>query len=333
MDNLYRYSEAHERMATTPSATSQSLGPRFNAVSRTPGGAKHQRRRRMLLESLARPVWEPWRKRAVARAADAAAAELRASDFFEGRLTRRAAAAWRLEASQATCARNRRAAAAFAKTSLTAALRRWIEFTDESGDQREALKRALGKFMHATLSSSFGRWCEHVDNVRAAHRAVSYFVNAAVWGAWVRWTTFLDESTTQREAFVKAARRFRNVALAGSFRRWVESVEEAAEMRGALAKAIRRFHNKVAAASFRRWVEFADEAAERREALARAVGRFRNASLGGSFRRWREAAEELAELRAKMQRVMARLAMRAVVGLYNLRIQLTHSLKAPGFSP
>ena len=275
--------EVRERMAGPGTGTGAgeeaspeaNLGPRFNAASGD-GDAIRRRRRKKVVDALARPAFDAWRELARGTEAERQAAMLR------------------------------KAVGAFSRSTTAAALRRWAEFADERKQMRGLLERAAAKFRNATISGAFSRWVEFAEEASEMRellsRAVSFFAKREMAGAFSRWVEFAEEASEMRGLLERAASRFRNAAISGAFSRWVEFAEEASEMRELLSRAVSFFAKREMAGAFSRWVEFAEEASEMRGLLERAASRFRNAAISGAFSRWVEFAEESGELKATLAR-------------------------------
>ena len=275
--------EVRERMAGPGTGTGAgeeaspeaNLGPRFNAASGD-GDAIRRRRRKKVVDALARPAFDAWRELARGTEAERQAAMLR------------------------------KAVGAFSRSTTAAALRRWAEFADERKQMRGLLERAAAKFRNATISGAFSRWVEFAEEASEMRellsRAVSFFAKREMAGAFSRWVEFAEEASEMRGLLERAATRFRNATISGAFSRWVEFAEEASEMRELLSRAVSFFAKREMAGAFSRWVEFAEEASEMRGLLERAASRFRNAAISGAFSRWVEFAEESGELKATLAR-------------------------------
>ena len=119
-----------------------NLGPRFNAASGD-GDAIRRRRRKKVVDALARPAFDAWRE--LARGTEAA---------------RQAAML-------------RKAVGAFSRSTTAAALRRWAEFADERKQMRGLLERAAAKFRNATISGAFSRWVERAEEASEMRELLS----------------------------------------------------------------------------------------------------------------------------------------------------------------
>jgi hypothetical protein len=184
---------------------------------------------------------------------------------------------------------------------------------------------------------------------QAAGRALQFFVNRAIMGAWVRWREAVAEANELREKMRIAVNRFMLAELQKAFTNWTGAVAEANEMRVKMAAAINRFAMAELDKAFTRWRDAVEEAADLRDKLMRALARFAkaelykgfaafrdncetckeerrlagkalvflvNRALAGSFVRWIEWTEEVVEMREKLEKAMRSFLMRAQMSAF-----------------
>ena len=296
-----------------------NLGPRFNAASGD-GDAIRRRRRKKVVDALARPAFDAWRELARGTEAERQAAMLR------------------------------KAVGAFSRSTMAAALRRWAEFADERKQMRGLLERAAAKFRNATISGAFSRWVEFAEEASEMRellsRAVSFFAKREMAGAFSRWVEFAEEASEMRGLLERAASRFRNAAISGAFSRWVEFAEESGELKATLARGLRFWVNGALARCFERWIEALDAARVARKTmkwwaeralvsswlrwkervvdahtLRWAAQFFVKRAMGAAFNRWIEHHEEAKDMRAMLAQAAARFRLSAAAAAWSRWIE------------
>ena len=319
--------EVRERMAGPGTGTGAgeeaspeaNLGPRFNAASGD-GDAIRRRRRKKVVDALARPAFDAWRELARGTEAERQAAMLR------------------------------KAVGAFSRSTKAAALRRWAEFADERKQMRGLLERAAAKFRNATISGAFSRWVEFAEEASEMRellsRAVSFFAKREMAGAFSRWVEFAEEASEMRGLLERAASRFRNAAISGAFSRWVEFAEESGELKATLARGLRFWVNGALARCFERWIEALDAARVARKTmkwwaeralvsswlrwkervvdahtLRWAAQFFVKRAMGAAFNRWIEHHEEAKDMRAMLAHAAARFRLSAAAAAWSRWIE------------
>ena len=319
--------EVRERMAGPGTGTGAgeeaspeaNLGPRFNAASGD-GDAIRRRRRKKVVDALARPAFDAWRELARGTEAERQAAMLR------------------------------KAVGAFSRSTMAAALRRWAEFADERKQMRGLLERAAAKFRNATISGAFSRWVEFAEEASEMRellsRAVSFFAKREMAGAFSRWVEFAEEASEMRGLLERAASRFRNAAISGAFSRWVEFAEESGELKATLARGLRFWVNGALARCFERWIEALDAARVARKTmkwwaeralvsswlrwkervvdahtLRWAAQFFVKRAMGAAFNRWIEHHEEAKDMRAMLAQAAARFRLSAAAAAWSRWIE------------
>ena len=319
--------EVRERMAGPGTGTGAgeeaspeaNLGPRFNAASGD-GDAIRRRRRKKVVDALARPAFDAWRELARGTEAERQAAMLR------------------------------KAVGAFSRSTTAAALRRWAEFADERKQMRGLLERAAAKFRNATISGAFSRWVEFAEEASEMRellsRAVSFFAKREMAGAFSRWVEFAEEASEMRGLLERAASRFRNAAISGAFSRWVEFAEESGELKATLARGLRFWVNGALARCFERWIEALDAARVARKTmkwwaeralvsswlrwkervvdahtLRWAAQFFVKRAMGAAFNRWIEHHEEAKDMRAMLAQAAARFRLSAAAAAWSRWIE------------
>ena len=319
--------EVRERMAGPGTGTGAgeeaspeaNLGPRFNAASGD-GDAIRRRRRKKVVDALARPAFDAWRELARGTEAERQAAMLR------------------------------KAVGAFSRSTTAAALRRWAEFADERKQMRGLLERAAAKFRNATISGAFSRWVEFAEEASEMRellsRAVSFFAKREMAGAFSRWVEFAEEASEMRGLLERAASRFRNAAISGAFSRWVEFAEESGELKATLARGLHFWVNGALARCFERWIEALDAARVARKTmkwwaeralvsswlrwkervvdahtLRWAAQFFVKRAMGAAFNRWIEHHEEAKDMRAMLAQAAARFRLSAAAAAWSRWIE------------
>ena len=321
--------EVQERIAGTGTGTGTgtgeeatpeaNLGPRFNAASRD-GDAVRRRRRKKVLDALARPAFDAWRERARGAEAERQATMLR------------------------------KAVGAFSRSTTAAAFRRWTEFADERKEMRGLLERAAAKFRNAAVSGAFSRWVEFAEEASEMRdllsRAVSFFAKREMAGAFNRWAEFAEERKEMRGLLERAASRFRNAAISGAFARWVEFAADSRELKATLARGLRFWVNGALARCFERWIEAVEDARVARKTmkwwteralvsswlrwkehvvdahtLRWAAQFFLKRAMGAAFNRWIEHREEATEMRAMLAKAAARFRLSAAAAAWSRWIE------------
>jgi len=212
--------------AATAAATSRSLGSHFNAVSSDPD---RHRSRRLLLESLVRPAWGPWRKRAAARAARELEGKLGiASAHCRLGWKVRALTRWSEAAAEANDMRDKLAkCAAFAfNYSAGTALSTWQHNAMLSADDRELSFKAARWAQHHATATAVSRWLERVDEAKhvgwAVRRALRCFARRATRRALRQWLEYTESAVDAKEKISRAVKRFDHTV--GLFDCWTRSI-------------------------------------------------------------------------------------------------------------
>jgi hypothetical protein len=217
---------------------------------------------------------------------------------------------------------------------------RWADYAPRAAASRAASRRASRFCLTRRVTCAFTTWHEHA--VRS-HRALRFWLNAAMGSAFRRWIDAAVEIAETRELIQLADARlaarvtsttwvlwamaardarkgrmaaayFMNIALLRALQTWQETVVAVLEERAALARAVKHLSLAVLSAGFFGWAERVQEAREMKARVAQAVGFMLNRTVHGALATWREATLEAREMRARLARAVRFMLNRTACG-------------------
>ena len=162
--------------------------------------------------------------------------------------------------------------------------------------------------------------------MESATKAVKYWQQRALVGAWGRWRDVVEEKAAQRAKLEGALARLMLRELSGAWNTWMENVLLAHKRNLAVA----RWANSTLVGAFEGWLDAVAYMAETRFKLEGALRRMTLRGLSGAWNTWTEAVAYVRETRFKLEGALRRMTLRGLSGAWNTwmeNVLLSHKSK------